>query len=99
MSSNNRWHFIGFHPGLWTNHAISACPSGPMDDLSHRLANALVGNDEGAAALELTLTGPTIKFHTPGVVAVCGAEADVTGGQQRLCQSAVQLCTVESSAA
>ena len=28
-----------------------------MDDLSHRLANALVGNGEGAAALEITLTG------------------------------------------
>ena len=27
-----------------------------------RLANALVGNDDHAAALEVTLTGPSIKF-------------------------------------
>lgn len=28
------------------------------------LANALVGNDDRAAALEMTLTGPSIKFLT-----------------------------------
>jgi hypothetical protein len=50
-----------------------------MDDLSHRLANALVGNDESAAALEITLTGPSLKFLTDCVVAVCGAQADVFG--------------------
>ena len=50
-----------------------------MDDLSHRMANALVGNDERAAALEVTLTGPTLKFHTACLVAVCGAAAEVLG--------------------
>lgn len=54
-------------------------PAGPMDDLSHRLANALVGNDDKAAALEITLTGPTLKFHTDSMVALCGAEADMFG--------------------
>ena len=32
-------------------------PSGPMDALAFRLANALVGNEESAAGLEITLSG------------------------------------------
>jgi urea carboxylase len=40
--------------GLWR---VGVPPSGPMDALSHRLANALVGNDEADAALEFGLTG------------------------------------------
>jgi urea carboxylase len=40
--------------GLWR---VGVPPSGPMDALGHRLANALVGNDEDAAALEFGLTG------------------------------------------
>ena len=40
--------------GLWH---VGVPPSGPMDALSHRLANALVGNTEDAAALEFSLTG------------------------------------------
>ena len=40
--------------GLWH---VGVPPSGPMDALGHRLANALVGNDEGAAGLEFGLTG------------------------------------------
>ncbi|KIZ06735.1 UreA carboxylase [Monoraphidium neglectum] len=61
--------------GLWR---VGVSPSGPMDALSHRLANALVGNEEDAAALEFGLTGPTIKFHCDGLVALAGAEFDVT---------------------
>jgi allophanate hydrolase subunit 2 len=31
--------------------------AGPMDLVSHRLANAIVGNDANSALLEVTLTG------------------------------------------
>ena len=34
--------------------------SGPMDVYSHRLANAVLGNDPMAAALEVTLLGPEL---------------------------------------
>ena len=37
-----------------------------MDDLAHRLANRVVGNAEGAAALELTTAGPTLRFAGAG---------------------------------
>ena len=48
-------------------------PSGPMDSWSFRLANLLVGNEPGAAALECQFVGPTLKFQRNGVIAVCGA--------------------------
>jgi antagonist of KipI len=38
-----------------------------------RLANLLVGNDEGAAVLELNLLGPEIEFATDTLVALGGA--------------------------
>ena len=48
-------------------------PSGPMDMWSFRLANLVVGNDEGAPGLEAQFMGPTIKFQRGGVIAVTGA--------------------------
>lgn len=51
--------------------------AGAMDDIALRLANALVGNDENAAALEITLRGPTLRFDAPALVAITGGEVDV----------------------
>jgi antagonist of KipI len=44
-----------------------------MDPVSHRLANALVGNADDAALLEITLLGPELEFEDERVVAVAGA--------------------------
>ncbi len=52
--------------------------SGPMDVYSHRLANAVLGNDPMAAALEITLMGPELVADGGCVCAVAGAEIDVT---------------------
>lgn len=49
-------------------------PSGALDHYSYRVANLLVGNDEGAAALEATFNGPTLEFEEDCVVAVTGAD-------------------------
>jgi 5-oxoprolinase (ATP-hydrolysing) subunit C len=49
-------------------------PSGPMDSWSFRLANLLVGNDVGAAGLEVQYMGPTLKFQRDGVIAITGAD-------------------------
>jgi allophanate hydrolase subunit 2 len=51
---------------------VGVPPSGPMDSLHHRLANALVGNPSDAAALEFGLTGPTLRFHCDCLVALTG---------------------------
>ena len=40
--------------------------SGALDQYAFRAANLLVGNDEGAAALEATLLGPELLFRAPG---------------------------------
>jgi biotin-dependent carboxylase-like uncharacterized protein len=49
-------------------------PSGPMDSWSFRLANLLVGNAAGAAALECQYMGPTLSFAQETVFAVTGAD-------------------------
>lgn len=46
--------------------------SGAMDVLSLRLANILVGNKETEAALEITLTGPTLEFLSDSLIAITG---------------------------
>lgn len=48
--------------------------SGPMDSWSFRLANCLVGNAPGDAALECQFIGPTLKFQRATVIALTGAE-------------------------
>lgn len=57
-------------PG-WQHLGIAV--GGAADPLSHALANLLVGNPPGAAALEFTLRGPTLVFAEPCRVALCGA--------------------------
>ena len=52
--------------------------SGPVDRESFVLANRLVGNADGAAGLECTLTGPRVEFTDERAVAVTGAEMPVT---------------------
>jgi urea carboxylase len=65
-------------PGRLGYWEVGVPPSGPMDALSFRLANRLVGNAEGAAALECAAVGPTLRFHAPAVVALTGADMDAT---------------------
>lgn len=51
---------------------------GAMDPVALELANALVGNRSGEAALELTVLGPEIEFECDALVAICGAQFDAT---------------------
>jgi len=53
---------------------IGLCPGGAMDPVALALANALVGNPVGGAALEITVIGPELLFEEDSLVAVCGAE-------------------------
>jgi urea carboxylase len=52
--------------------------SGAMDEVSHRVANLLLGNDEGEATLEITLMGPILRFRQGAWVALCGADLGAT---------------------
>ncbi len=56
--------------------------SGAADRPALRLANRLVGNAEGAPGLEITLSGPRLRFDEPTVVALTGAPTDATVGDR-----------------
>ena len=70
--------------GRWGHQASGVPVAGPMDAFSHRLANLLVGNPPSAATLEITLIGPELEFNAPAMVAVCGAEFEVTANRDPL---------------
>ena len=76
------------YPGRLGYWAVGVPPSGPMDDRALRLGNRLLGNAEGDAALEITLSGPTLKFNTAVQAVICGAPLTVTldgAGQDMNC--------------
>ncbi|KAA5602675.1 urea carboxylase [Blastochloris sulfoviridis] len=61
------------YPGRVGYWDVGVPPSGPMDNLSFRLANRAVGNAAGTAALEITMSGPTLKFNAAAVICLAGA--------------------------
>jgi urea carboxylase len=61
------------HPGRLGYWHVGVPPSGPMDDRSFRIGNAVVGNPPSAAGLECTVIGPTLCFHRDATVCVAGA--------------------------
>ncbi|WP_245218658.1 5-oxoprolinase/urea amidolyase family protein [Stutzerimonas chloritidismutans] len=64
-------------PGRLGYWAVGVPPSGPMDSRALRLGNALLGNPEDAAGLEITMSGPILRFNTDAVVALTGAAIPV----------------------
>ncbi|MGB9472975.1 MAG: biotin-dependent carboxyltransferase family protein, partial [Candidatus Acidiferrum sp.] len=58
--------------------ALGISPSGAADPVALRLGNLLVGNNAGAAALEMTLLGGSFVFPEGAVVAVTGADFGAT---------------------
>ncbi len=57
--------------GFWN---VGVPPSGPMDSLSFRIANRLVGNSEDAAAIEFATMGGRMRFDSDGLIALTGAD-------------------------
>ncbi|WP_430232219.1 5-oxoprolinase/urea amidolyase family protein [Paraburkholderia tropica] len=56
--------------GYWD---VGVPPSGPMDDRSFTLANALLGNAADAAGLEFTMVGATLRFNCETLFVLGGA--------------------------
>ena len=63
--------------GRWGHQRFGVAVAGPMDPVSHRLANLLVGNSASRATLEATLRGPTLDFQTATMFAVTGGEFEL----------------------
>jgi biotin-dependent carboxylase-like uncharacterized protein len=55
--------------------ASGVARSGAADTLSLRIGNRLLGNDENAAALELTLVGGLFRFESPTLICLAGTPA------------------------
>jgi antagonist of KipI len=60
--------------GRWGKQRYGVVVGGAMDSFALRMANLLVGNEENAVALEMTLLGPTLHFEQDALVALCGGE-------------------------
>src|SRR3989441_12144340 len=65
-------------PGRVGYLALGTYPAGPMDHFAFRVANLLVGNSQGTAALEVTVGGLKARFHDRRVLAVTGADMHAT---------------------
>ncbi len=61
-------------PGRLGYWHVGVPPSGPMDALSFRLGNRLLGNADGAPGLECTVAGPTLRFRSEAEIALTGAD-------------------------
>jgi KipI family sensor histidine kinase inhibitor len=60
--------------GRWGHQAVGVPVSGPLDPVSHRLANLAAGNADDCATLEVTLVGPELRFDAAVRIAVTGAD-------------------------
>src|SRR5512139_3407465 len=58
--------------------ALGVPAGGAADPGALAAANRLVGNDVTAAGLEITLSGPSLRFPAGGVVALTGARFEAT---------------------
>lgn len=52
-------------------------PAGAADALALRAANLLLGNPEGAPAIEMSLVGPTLEFTAEHRIAITGGDAPI----------------------
>jgi urea carboxylase len=64
------------YPGRKGYWDIGVPPSGPMDNVSFRLGNSLLGNSEKEAGLEITVSGPTLRFNSATRIVLTGAMID-----------------------
>lgn len=63
-------------PGRIGHWDVGVPPCGPMDPLSFRIGNKLLGNADGAAGLELTLRGGSYRFRNDMWICLTGADMD-----------------------
>ena len=66
-----RWRCCPGRRG-YARHGVSR--SGAADDLALRVGNSLLGNDDNAAALEVSLGGLKLRAHQPCAIALTGAD-------------------------
>jgi urea carboxylase len=65
-------------PGRVGHWDVGVPPCGPMDPFAFRIGNKLLGNDERAAGLELTLRGGSYRFRGDLSIVLTGADMKAT---------------------
>lgn len=66
------------YPGMIGYWTVGVPPCGAMDSYSFRIGNRLLGNEEGAAGLEMTLRGGSYRFRTTTSFCLTGADMAAT---------------------
>ena len=66
------------YPGMIGYWFVGVPPCGPMDDYNFRIGNSILGNDERASGLELTLRGGSYRFRTTVSFCITGADMKAT---------------------
>ncbi len=62
------------YPGMVGYWTVGVPPCGAMDSYSFRLGNRLLGNEEGAAGIEMTMRGGSYRFRTRTSFCLTGAD-------------------------
>jgi biotin-dependent carboxylase-like uncharacterized protein len=62
--------------GRHSHRALGIGSAGAVDGFSTRIANLLLGNGPDAAVLEVTLSGPRLRFGQATTIALCGGDVD-----------------------
>lgn len=70
--------------------------SGVMDEVSAAMANALLGNNQEAAVMEITLSGPELLFESDTFIAISGALLSPTLNDEELFNDEVYQITAGS---
>lgn len=66
------------YPGMIGYWFVGVPPCGPMDAYNFRIGNSILGNDESASGLELTLRGGNYRFRTTVSFCITGADMKAT---------------------
>lgn len=66
------------YPGMIGYWFVGVPPCGPMDAYNFRIGNSILGNDESASGLELTLRGGSYRFRTTVSFCITGADMKAT---------------------
>lgn len=66
------------YPGIVGYWQVGIPPCGPMDQRSFRVGNAILGNPENAAGIELTFRGGSYRFRGPAWFCLTGADMHAT---------------------
>lgn len=66
------------YPGMIGYWFVGVPPCGPMDAYNFRIGNSILGNDESAPGLELTLRGGSYRFRTTVSFCITGADMKAT---------------------